>query len=603
MTSSATQVAVNQAPDLPNEILLLIIQRCPRSTLKRLRLVSKNLAHMVEPYLWRKVVLVPNDHCILGLYRALKRSKITRHVTTLTYDGRFGSFFHCVKGIPPDPTLPYPEEEQHKEAALLDRTCAGHFKPYEDVSIEVAILSRALRILPNLQGVRVKDHEDGSSIPAAKVPSFYRKICKRLRVNPETVNWNSMAGTTGRSYTKGFLTAAFSAGCRLQTFEAKNIDGRSMFGVVPIKAPSALQQLRICRTITENLHALELSFRNDTLISTANHIEAVRSLLEGAPRIKTLRLRLTDCSANRYQYAEDDLISDFCGLLETSAGTWTSVPLVPRLETLIVDACICHDEDLIHFLKIHAPTLRRLELSNVTLLGGEDRRECWVRLIKHLKTDLKLTSISFSGWLSNGGRQQWFVAKDTVGTDRLKAKVEAYVTDRRIRACPLESIAIQPNQGDVEQPSDGEEFEGDLTWTMVYSNHTGEQMDWQLTQPSFGVHSNEASQPPSESGDVNSLEQTNSEGWIEHAGEEGDDSEPDESVNVEPPFSYETVEVANLIDGSTFTYQSLPLTSSTVTVYKFTQSTQSTPAAWKPVAIPAEIFFDDAPPPDYPPKY
>ncbi|KIX93443.1 uncharacterized protein Z520_10862 [Fonsecaea multimorphosa CBS 102226] len=583
MTSSATQVAVSQVPDFPNEIFLLIIQTCPRATLKQLRLVSKNLAHMVEPYLWRKVVLVPNDHCILGLYKALKRSKIPRHITTLTYDGRFGSFFHCIKGVPPDPTLPFPKEEQHKEMALLDRTCSGHFKPYEEASIEVAILSRALRILPNLQAVRVKDHEDGSPITADKVPSFYLKFCKRLRVNPKAVNWSSMAGTSGRSYTKGFLTAAFSAGCHLQIFKAKNIDGRSMFGVVPIKAPAAFQQLRICRTITENLRTLELSFRNDTLISTANHIEAVRSLLEGASRIKTLKLRLTDCSASRFQYAEDDLTSDFTGLLETSAGTWTSTPLVPRLETLIVDACICHDEDLIHFLKIHAATLRRLELSNVTLLGGEDRRECWVRLIKHLKTDLKLTSVAFSGWLSNGGRQQWFVAKDTVGTDRLKAKVEAYVTDRRIRECPLESIAIQPNQGDVVQPANGEEFEGDLTWTMIYSSHSGDHMDWQLIQPSFGVHSNEVSQPPSEPGDVNSLEQTNSDGWTGQTGEQLDDSEQDE-----PQLSFGTAGVTNLPHGDPFTHQSSTHTTSTLTFYK---SGQSVSAAWNPLAPALEFLF------------
>ncbi|KAH0843726.1 hypothetical protein AYO21_08205 [Fonsecaea monophora] len=590
MTSlSATQVGVKQIPDLPNEIFLLIIQQCPRATLKHLRLVSKNLAHMVEPHLWRKVVLVPNDHCILGLYKALKRSKITRHITSLTYDGRFGAFFHCIKATPPDPALPFPQDEQVKEMALLDRTCSGHFKPYEEAAIEVAILSRVLRILPNLQAVRVKDHEDGATIPATKVPSFYLKICKRLRIDPDSVNWSSMSANSSRSYTKGFLTAAFSAGCHLQSFKAKSIDGRNMFGVVPIKAPAAFQQLRICRTITENLRALELSFRNDTLISTANHIEAVRSLLEGAPRIKTLRLRLTDCSASRYQYAEDDLMSDFCGLLETSAGTWTSAPLIPRLETLIIDACICHDEDLMHFLKIHAATLRRLELSNITLLGGEDRRECWVRLIKHLKTDLKLTSVSFSGWLSNGGRQQWFVAKDTVGTDRLKAKVEAYVVDRRIRECPLESIAIQPNQGDVEQPEDGEEFEGDLTWTMVYSLHTGEQMDWQLTQPSFGVHSNEVSQPPSEAGDVNSLDQTLSDGWTWHAVDHLDDSEQDEPLDDEPPLPVGTIEGPGIFSGGAINYQPPP--HETVKLLKFNPPSTT---EWIPLATTGNLFSNTA---------
>ncbi|EXJ72672.1 uncharacterized protein A1O5_03818 [Cladophialophora psammophila CBS 110553] len=602
MTSSSTQVTLNQVPDLPNEIFLLIIQRCPRPILKQLRLVCKNLAQMAEPYLWNRVVLVPNDHCILGLYRALRHSKVTRHIVELTYDGRFGSFFQRIRGIPPDPALPYPIEVQHKTVAQVDRACSGHFKPYEDLAIEVAILSRTLRILPNLRAVRVRDYEDEATMAAAErscnptaaaeVPSFYVKICNRLRIDPETVEWGAMAGSSGRSYTKGFLTAAFSASCRLLSFEADNIDGRAMFGVAPNKSPAALQQLRICRAVTEDLLTLELSFRNDTLITGAHHLEAIRSLLEGAPRIRTLKLRLTDCSGNRYEYADDDLTSDLCGLLETPAGTWTSVPLLPRLETLILDACVCHDEDLIHFLKIHAATLRRLQLSNVTLLGDEDRRECWVRLIKHLKKDLKLTSVSFSGWLSNGGRQQWFVTKDTVGIDRLKAKVEAYVVDRHIRECPLESIAIQPNQGDVEQPANGEEFEGDLTWTMVYSNLSEDQIDWHPTQPSFGIHSNEVSHAPSEYGNASLLEQSNSDGWVGYIGEQLGDSEQDQPLNVEPPPPFETMDITAVHNGSTFTSQFEPHTTSTVKVYTFSQP----PATWKP--LPTAEFYSN-PPVDY----
>ena len=169
-----------------------------------------------------------------------------------------------------------------------------------------------------------------------------------------------------------------------------------------------------------------------------------------------------------------------------------------------------------HFLKLHSSSLRRLELSNITLLGGEDRRECWVRLIKHLKTELKLASISFSGWFSNGGRQQWSVAKDTVGVERLKARVENYVVDRRSRDCPLEPVAIRPNEGDVEKPANGEEFEGDLTWTMVYSR-SADHVDWQPTEPSFGINSNavslHSSESESESGELIPTPQSDSDSW------------------------------------------------------------------------------------------
>ncbi|OCT53468.1 hypothetical protein CLCR_09924 [Cladophialophora carrionii] len=500
-------------PELPNEIFLLLIQRCSGATLKQLRLVSKTLAQLTEPYLWREVVLVPNDHSILGFARALKRSRVLRLVTKITYDARFGAFFTRIKDVSPDPSLPYPAAERSKELSFLDTTSIGHFKPYEDMSIEVACLAKALRLMPNLKEACIREYEDEPSngIPAhlttsdIKVPSFYLRLCKKMRVDPEKVSWSTMVGASGRSYAKGFITAAFSADCRLQELKAKGIDGRAMFGVVPMKSSALFQQVNIFKNATDSLRYLEFSFRNDTLISTANHIEAVREMLRSAKRLRTLRLKLTDCSTSHHHYADEDLMSDFCGLVESSTGIWLCKPLLPKLENLIIDACICHDEDLMHFLRIHSGTLRRLELSNITLLGGDDRRECWVRMIKHLKTELKLASISFSGWFSNGGRQQWSVARDPVGPERLKAKVEKYVIDRRIRVCPLEPVAIKPNEGDVEKPANGEEFEGDLTWTMVYSNRHTDHVDWQPTEPSFGINSPTVSSQTSEAGDSTPL--------------------------------------------------------------------------------------------------
>ncbi|KAI1623532.1 hypothetical protein EDD37DRAFT_426951 [Exophiala viscosa] len=493
MASLTTMPNRGYTPDLPNEIVVLIIQKCPRATLKNVRLASRSLAQLADPYLWRKIVLVPNDQCILGFVKAMKRSKVARHVTKLTYDARFGSFFHSIKNITPDPALSYTKAEKAQGERLLERAAQGRFQPYEDMSVEVAILIKALRMLPNLREIRVWDYEDTLEMRGdssqLKVPFFYHKMCQLVKIDPKVVNFCTMAGSSGRSYTKGVLTAAFSAGNRLHTFKTSNVDGRALFGVVPMKPAVALQQLGIYHEVMENLQSLELAFRNDTLVTTANHIQALQSLLRSAKKLKHLRIRLTDCSVSRYQYSDDELMSDLVGLLETPTGGWVSRSLLPRLETLIIDACICHDEDLMQFLKIHSSTLRRLELSNITLLGGEDRRECWVKLIKHFKTDLKLALISFSGWFSNGGRQQWFVAKDSIGDNRLKARVEKYVVDKCICECPLEHIAIKANQSDVEKPGNGEEYEGDLTWTMVYSKRFGDQMDWQLTVPSFGVPS------------------------------------------------------------------------------------------------------------------
>ncbi|EXJ95351.1 hypothetical protein A1O1_00471 [Capronia coronata CBS 617.96] len=529
-------------PDLPNEILLLVVQNCSRATLKNVRLASKSLAQMADPYLWRKVVLVPNEHCILGFIKALKRSKVTQLITKVKYDARFGSFFGHIKKYGSNAARPpMSDEEKARAEALLDRAAQGRFQPYEDMAIEVAMLTRALKLLPNLRDVRVRDCDDGTRIAFAKIPYFYQHICKSIKVDPEIVNFKLMAGGSGRSFSKGILTAAYSAGCRLQGFKMTNLDGRALFGVVPMKSSAAHQQLRIFQAMMENLRFLDLSFRNDTLMTTANHVDAVQALLKSAKKLRTLRLRLTDCSVTHHQYADDELLSDLGGLLETPTGSWISRPLLPRLEALMIEACICHDEDLMHFLKIHASTLRRLELSNITLLGSEDRRECWVKLIKNIKTDLKLTSVSFSGWFSNGGRQQWFVAKDSVCVDRLKARVERYVVDNRIRECPLEPIAIKPNQSDVAKPANGEEYEGDMTWAMVYSNRLGDEMDWTLTEPSFSISSAGGSEVSSASGDTNSPINQGTAHWE-------DPEEPikvlgnaDNAIDVDMVFNFSTI--------------------------------------------------------------
>jgi len=312
-----------------------------------------------------------------------------------------------------------------------------------------------------------------------------------------------MMGSNGRSYTKGIMTAAFSAGLRLQSLKSVNLDARALFGVVPMKSSAAYQQLCIFQAVMDSLRVLELSFRNASLMSTACHVDCIQSLLKCAKKLKTLTLRLTDYTTTRYQYPDDELSSELSVLLESSTGAWLSRPLLPRLENLTIEACICHSEDLIQFLKIHATTLRRLELSNITLLGGEDRRECWVNIIKQLKSQLRLSHMSFSGWLTNGGRQHWFVAKDNVSGDRLKAKVEKYIVDTRISVCPLDSLAIQSNQSDVGKPANGKEWEGDITWTMIYASRIGgDPMDWQLTVPVFGGHASGEPDPPLAAEDV-----------------------------------------------------------------------------------------------------
>ena len=467
---------------------------------------------MAEPYLWREVVIVPNESCVLGFCEALKHSKVTRHITKLVYDARFGGFSSHLKSYPPDPGLVAIDDGKARIEAVLDRVSQGRFNAYDDMSVEVAMLSKALRLLSNVREIRVRDYDEASNATITKVPQFYRKLCRLAKVDPDTVDFAKMNGGSGRSYTKGLMTAVFSTDLRIQSFKSKNLDARSFFGQgsASMKSSGVNQQLRIFQAVVRHLRVLDLSFRNGTLMSTASHIDCVQMILKSCTKLKKLTLHLTDYTTTRYQYPDDELASELSILLESSTGSWVAQPLLPRLESLKIDACICHSEDLIHFLKIHATTLRKLEMSNITLLGGEDRRECWVSLIKYFKSDLNLSHVSFNGWLTNGGRQHWFVAKDNICKDRLKAKVERYIVDKHVPVCPLEALAIQPDQSDVVKPANGKEWEGDITWTMIYSSrHGGDPMDWQLTVPVFGAPAAGASDPSTADGD--DIQSVNSE--------------------------------------------------------------------------------------------
>jgi hypothetical protein len=484
-TQSGNPPASMRIPELPNEILLLIVGSCPGSTLKTLRRCNRNLNQLIEPVLWRKVVLIPNDHSVLGLTRALKRTKNLRHVKELTYDGRFGNFLQDIKNVAPDAALSEIPESRPEELAKLSRIQLGAL---DDASVEVACLGKALRQLPNVKRVCIREPGEIGTIAVADVPFFYLKICSNLGVNPDSVSWSTMhrrtssRGAVQRSYTKGFLMAAYMTECKFHSIKAKNIDATNMFGHLstkPLTDGSFTQRLGMYKNVIDSVRQLELSFRNEILTSSphvpnaVNYIDAIQHMLKAGKRVRKLRLKLSDLSKCRGYYADEDLVSDFTGILESVNGTWSPKSFMPHLHTLVIDACVCRVEDLMHFLKIHSRTLRQLELSNVTLLSGDSGRECWVRLIKHLKSALRLTSVSFSGWLSNGGRQQWSVAKETIDNQRLKARVERYVVERQVRQCPLDAVAIKPYQQDVEKPADGTEIEGDLTWTMVYSHGGG----------------------------------------------------------------------------------------------------------------------------------
>ncbi|ETN39275.1 uncharacterized protein HMPREF1541_05498 [Cyphellophora europaea CBS 101466] len=219
-----------------------------------------------------------------------------------------------------------------------------------------------------------------------------------------------------------------------------------------------------------SLKHLDLSFRGKVSRHTIDSVKPLRRLLKGCPKLESLQLSFNEAVQRRYAH-EHRMISCLGPLL---AQGHPKRALVPHLSSLVLKNSISSQQDLIQFLSIHASTLRKLSLSNISLLRHEDqdRKPCWVATMKDIKASLSLTQVTFSGWFTNGGRQKWYVSNNAASNHRIRPAVQRYMTNRNETHFPLERVAVQPGHEDVEKPPPGaEEFRGDWTWTMTYSPH------------------------------------------------------------------------------------------------------------------------------------
>lgn len=314
-----------------------------------------------------------------------------------------------------------------------------------------------------------------------------------INVNPGKVAFNKMGTHLGRSYTRSMLMAIFTAGCPVKTIRSTAVDVSRTFAPHGVEKAATSHLICIDEDVAANLSTLELSFG---LRSPDRSLSAIQFMLSAATRLKSLSLSLANDASENVFLGQDDMPSQIADIFKTRAGLRAFKPTFPNLENLALDGCVSHEEDLIHFLRIHSSTLRHLRLSNMALLVIHERHGCWVAIIKSMQKMLQLSSAIFNGWFNNGGRQHWFVTKDNMSPERLKAKIEKFIVDKRVRDCPLERVAIKLYENDVSAVVNTEEWEGDLSWTMVYNRiENDSDFSWELNTPVFSDPSLEVENP------------------------------------------------------------------------------------------------------------
>ncbi|RMZ83146.1 hypothetical protein DV738_g1385, partial [Chaetothyriales sp. CBS 135597] len=460
--------APRSLPLLPIECLLLITHYSEPGTLQNFRLASRAFQRLADPVLWRTVRLVPNIDCLESFLDLIKTSSIAPHIQTLVYDTSWQTLVDEIKFK----SEAYPSSPNGGiDRPLLARCIDGDVRSAEGSAVEMCLLTRIFDALPRVSSLQSimpivprRDHQRSS-------PPYYRAICNKAGLRlPDPVALRLPIFLISVSHVRSLLLAAYASSAKIDSLELIDLSWSSFFQEpnAIIQPPySRLGDFRYRQHIFKSLKFLHVTFRNQPSRDPDLHLRSLREVLKGCVNLVCLRIRFNDHVEKKYA-PNYRMFSYLAPFVEGQSMR----PLMPKLSELHIDSCLCTQSELLHFLMIHSSTLRVLGLSNISLLqpDGGDTRGCWVHVIHSLKHALRLNKITFREWLSNGGRQRWFVSQDNpVDPSRLRPQIEKFVT-RQSNFIPqiLTAVALRPGQDDVPTPSEGVEVEGDWTWTMTY---------------------------------------------------------------------------------------------------------------------------------------
>ena len=447
----------------------------------------------------------------------MRQSKIAYHVQNVIYDTAWEYLIDDfrIKAEKPankDRLSTAPGKEMLSCSCILQQAVQNQIRAGEDGAAEVAYLSRVFLSLPHVRELTVRE-AFSSHGASSSLPHYYQHVSKEAGVPTSDIRISGGFGPvdSNHSHTRMFLLAAYSTGIRFDAIDLRDVSWHTFFRQPPFDlAQPANHDFRIRKELFSTIKSLDLTFRGTPSRDYQANLKPLRDLLKSCERLESLYLSFTNIVNRRYT-SDNRSFSYLLPLL----GDHVSVrPLMPRLRELFLNSVFCTQQDLTYFLAIHGATLRHVSLSNISLLRHESRdsRGCWVKVIKAMKSMLRLDTVYFSGWLSNGGRQVWHISEDASDDDRLRPAVIKYITDRNTRICPLDHVAIVTDRDDLDRPPEGW-TEGDWTWTMTYANyksrgdqtHSGAEMfskdvsvesdDWAIANPHFWKHPYKKSYP------------------------------------------------------------------------------------------------------------
>ena len=468
---------VIQANWLPSECLLMIFQHCNPQTLCNVRLTCKELLHLSQPSFWHTIRLVPNVGCLTD-FANVAQGAVGAFVRHLIYDVSWQFLNEEFKALAEHPERRQPvatcEERAKSATSWLARCHREALDPTRDKCTEVIHIRNILRGTRGLQEITIDD--DSQSLTGnGSIPPYYRQVCHKAEISAPATAYEFMRFNSCEErlhcHTSNLLIAVqdFGSGCR--NYNLKKLRFEGLFGTSGLlsKKPAPSHDFLMQLAVFTNMKRLSLSL--DSFSYPDSHMTQLQRLLRKCNALEGLKLSFMTTS-ERVPSKKNRNTSMLAGLLN---GRPPRRPLLRSLVALHLNQMVCTERDLVLFLSQHSATLRHLRISNTTLVSesGSPRHGCWIAVIRAIRSHLNLESIRFSDWLSNGGRQCWYIPSERADPGRIRPQVERYITDSSATTCPIEHVAIQDNQDDVSVAINGSEEEGDWTWTMTYAGSRG----------------------------------------------------------------------------------------------------------------------------------
>lgn len=480
-----------QLLSLPLELLNNIWQILDLKSQKSFRLTSQFCNKLSTPLLFETFSVYPHIRSFERLLHVSAAEHIAKHVKRIQYITLYLGLTDLVMRRLQSVYSASITEEAKKAAIehiqLLQRQNVYVDVPLDDLA-QMSYFEQAFSLLPNLQSVQVKDavgHTYGPEYMGYEVlPHFYAQIVD------ETCGQFEHTRLEYGTYSSSRCRAPYSRSMLMALHKVKRpIESLELLGVKwsPLLQSGALSKHdTLFRHAFAGLKSLTLVAGADVNFPGGQAMSNLQSLLKTMTSLESLKIsfRFQDVvdlnGPNMLDLDHDIECRSYFEVPEIHRQmyqaparlTWSS-----NLRHLDLQGMICTTKEMKSILRHCSEGLKSLVLGRLVLMPEvkDEARACLVTLLKWIQRHLNLESVTFLGFLTNGGMQDWLVERTTDGS--LYDKVETFIL--KGGSCPLDHVVVpsgyydvhmKSHQEEVPEPLRAESYSGDDSWYMGYED-------------------------------------------------------------------------------------------------------------------------------------